>query len=452
MSEGFSSPNLGYLFLIIALYSMSQSKLIKNRASAIKFIPLSLIVGLVASILINLTPFEIDYESFSTIAFHIFNMSVISMGLTKSENGDQQLKHQTKWGGIWMTAIFTAVLCLQSITGFGSVALFNAIDGNNFFEGYGLLSGHGFAQGSGHSMAIGTIWEAEYGLSGAISIGLTFSAVGYLIAVVVGIPFTKWLLVKGNRTMVTKAEDGSENRRMEAKTVPSGKSSEYISNFLILVIIYVISIFLAFFLRDTVLRGALKDYSLAQTLSNIIMGLIFVIGLAIAILFKAFLAKIKRGSLLNDQVQKRYTSALIDLLIISTFLSIEYAFISQVGVPILMIIIFNTAITCFAFYLIHLKSSATYLSERIAALLGTTFGSLANGLILLKMLDPKIKSPVYYELALMNFYSAFSLGHIMLIIFSIGEWNNMGLIAGIYFITFIVSIVLARLVELKLKT
>ena len=323
MSEGFSSINLGYLFLIIALYVISQSKLFKNQPLATKFIPISLTIGLVASILINLTPFEIDYESFSTIAFHIFNLSVISMGLIKSENGGRQLKHQTKWGGIWMTAIFTAVLCLQSITGYGSVALFNAIDGDNFFEGYGLLSGHGFAQGSGHSMAIGTIWEAEYGLSGAISIGLTFSAVGYLIAVVVGIPFTKWLLVKGKRTMVTKSRDGSAFERKEAMTELPVKSFEYISNVLILVIIYVISIFLAFFLRDTVLRGALKDYGLAQTLSNIIMGLIFVIGLAIAILFKAFLVKIKRGSLLNDQVQKRYTSALIDLLIISTFLSIE---------------------------------------------------------------------------------------------------------------------------------
>ncbi len=374
------------------------------------------------------------------------------MGLTKSENAGQRLKHQTKWGGIWMTAIFTAILCLQSITGFGSVAVFNAIADNCFFEGYGLLSGHGFAQGSGHSMAIGSIWESEYDLNGAISIGLTFSAIGYLIAVVVGIPFTNWLVTKGDDNVIAEPKEEFETITKEAKTRPSLKIQNYSSNFLILAMIYIISIFIAFFLRDVILRDVLKGYSLAQTLSNIIMGLIFVIGLAIAIFFKAFLVKTRRNSVLDNPIQKKYTSALIDLLIISTFLSIQYTFITQVGVPILMIIVFNTIVTCLAFYLIHIKSRANYLSERIAALLGTSFGSLANGLILLKMLDPKIKSPVYFELALMNFYSAFTLGHITLIIFAIGEWNDIGLIAVIYFITFIVSLIIARIVEGKLKT
>lgn len=434
--------------LIVALYLLSQLKWFKKLVLEVNFIPLSLVIGLFASIIINLTPYKIDYESFSSIAFHIFNMSVISMGLTKSESDGRNLKYKTKWGGIWMTAIFTAILCLQSISGFGSVVLFNALDGNSFFEGFGLLSGHSFAQGSGHAMSIGSIWESEYNLKGAISIGLTFAGIGYLIAVIVGIPFTKWLLMKGNHTLLVPQNEEFEVNTYEQKT---GKFQK-LSNFILVVIIYVISILVAFFFKDVVLRDWLKDYSMALTLSNIIIGLIFVIGLAIAILFKAFLSQIKRDSLLINSIQKAYTSSLIDLLIIATFLSIEYAIISQVGIPIIMIIVFNIIVTCLAFYLIRLKSKANYLSERVAALLGTSFGSLANGLILLKIVDPKIKSPVYFELALMNFYSAFTLGHIMLIIFAIGEWNNIGMIAGIYFITLIVSLLIARLVEVKLKS
>lgn len=452
MTEGFSTLNIGYLFLIISLYVVSQLKLFKKQSSALKFIPASLIIGLVVFILINLAPFKIDYDSFSSIAFHIFNMSVIAMGLTQSESGGQQVKHQTKWGGIWMTAVFTAILCLQSVTGFGSVALFNAISDNGFFEGYGLLSGHGFAQGSGHSMAIGSIWESAYDLNGAISIGLTFSAIGYLIAVVIGIPFTKWLMKSGKYIIILSSKGESEVNSEVLKADASAKIPKIILNLVILIVIYIVSIYTAFFLRDFVLRDVLKEYSLAQTLSNIIVGLIFVIGLAIAIIFKAFLIKTKRRSVLNNPIQKKNTSALIDLLIISTFLSIQYEFITKVGVPIIMIIVFNTVVTCLAFYLIHLKSRANYLSERIAALLGTSFGSLANGLILLKMLDPKIESPVYFELALMNFYSAFTLGHIMLIIFAIGEWKDMGLIAAIYFITLFISLIMARFVEGKLKT
>ena len=373
------------------------------------------------------------------------------MGLTTSENGGQQSKHQIKWGGIWMTLIFTAILCLQSVTGYGCSALYNAISDSSFFEGYGLLSGHGFAQGSGHSMAIGTIWESTYNLKGALSIGLTFSAIGYLIAVAVGIPFTKWLMKIDMKGVQAVSNNEFEVDNAELKPAVPLKISSYFSNFVVLIIIYVLSIYITFFLRDVVLKDWLKEFSAAQTLANIITGLIFVIGLAIAILFKGFLVKIKRDSLLNNPVQKKYTSALIDLLIISTFLSIQYAVITQVGVPIIMIIILNIIITCLAFYLIRLKSKANFLSERVAALLGTSFGSLANGLILLKMLDPKIKSPVYFELALMNFYSAFTLGHIMFIIFAIGEWNDMNLIAGIYFITFVVSILLARIIEVKLK-
>ncbi len=451
MEEGFLNINSCYAALIIVLYLLSQSKLLRSHSSVTKFIPSSLIIGLVVSIVINAIPYKIEFESFSTIAFHIFNLSVISMGLTSTENDGTKTKHKTIWGGIWMTAIFTAILCLQSITGFGSVTLFNAFGENSFFEGYGLLSGHGFAQGSGHSMSIGSIWESKYDLKGAISIGLTFSAIGYLIAVVVGIPFTKWFLMKSNPSLIHEKND--EPLVLESEMEENGRTkiSDYTSNILVLVIIYMLSIFIAFFLRDVVLKDWLQEYNFAQTLANIIMGLIFVIGLAMAIIFKAILFKIKVNSVLNNQIQKRYTSSLIDLLIISTFLSIKYAIISDVGIPIIMVIVFNTLITCFAFYMIHIKSRANYLSERVAALLGTTFGSLANGLFLLKILDPKIKSPVYYELALMNFYSAFTLGHIMLIIFAIGEWNNLGAITGIYFITLILSLIVARFVEVKLN-
>ncbi|MEO9511297.1 MAG: sodium/glutamate symporter [Flavobacteriaceae bacterium] len=434
------------------MYVLSQLKSFKKRSSTIKFIPLSLIIGVVASICINLVPYKLDFESFSKIAFHIFNMSVISMGLTTTSSKEgQHVTHKTILGGIWMTAIFTAILCLQSITGFGSVTLFNTIGNNSFFEGYGLLSGHGFAQGSGHSTAIGSVWESEYDLNGAISIGLTFSAIGYLIAVVVGVPFTKWLLMKTNHNVIVQTKDELKIKNIKESTRKPLKIPKYISNILTIITIYIISIIIAFILRDVVLRDVLKDFSVAQMISNIILGLIFVIGLAIAILFKTFLTIIKRNSLLNNHIQKRSTSALIDILIISTFLSIEYSIISRVGIPILMIILCNIIITCLAFYLIRLKSKANYLNERVAALLGTTFGSLANGLILLKILDPKIKSPVYYELALMNFYSAFTLGHIMFIIFAIGEWNNLSIIMGIYFITFILSLVIARFVEMKLK-
>jgi len=431
---------------------LSQLELFKKQSSIVKFIPLSLIIGFVASIGINLAPYKIDFESFSNIAFHIFNMSVISMGLTTSEDESQQIKHKTIWGGIWMTAIFTAILCLQSITGFGSATLFNTITDNSFFEGYGLLSGHGFAQGSGHSMAIASIWESEYNLKGAISIGLTFSAIGYLIAVVVGIPFVKWLLMKNNHDLIVEQNEEFEAENAKEHTSVLLKISKYVSNFLVILIIYIVSIIIAFGVKNVLLIDGLKDYSITQIISNVILGLIFVIGLGIALLFKNFLVKIKHTSFLNNPIQKEYTSALIEVLIIATFLSIEYAIISQVGIPIIMIIVFNIIITCLAFYVICLKSRANYLNKRVAALLGATFGSLANGLILLKIVDPKIKSPVYYELALMNFYSAFTIGHIMFIIFAIGEWNDLSIIAGIYFITLIISLIIARFVEVKLKT
>ena len=61
----------------------------------------------------------------------------------------------------------------------------------------GLPGGHGFTQGPGQPLAIADGWK-KMGLTDSISIGLAFSAVGFFVAALVGVPIANWGIKKGS--------------------------------------------------------------------------------------------------------------------------------------------------------------------------------------------------------------------------------------------------------------
>jgi ESS family glutamate:Na+ symporter len=81
--------------------------------------PASLIGGLLGLILINLGLISLDIETIKSFAYHFFNISFISVGLTPPDiKGPKQKKERKVFkGSLWMAMVQAVSFPLQALTG-----------------------------------------------------------------------------------------------------------------------------------------------------------------------------------------------------------------------------------------------------------------------------------------------------------------------------------------------
>ncbi len=161
------------------------------------YIPSSLIggfIGLLVFFLIqnyfkNFVSY-LDYRNFESFAYHIFNLSFISIGLSPSEKSQK-----FKEGALWMAFIQGVSFSTQAFLGGILTVLFNSLN-VELHPTFGLLLPLGFNEGPGQALSIGKVWET-FGFANAATIGLSFATFGYLICFLFGIPLANWGIQKG---------------------------------------------------------------------------------------------------------------------------------------------------------------------------------------------------------------------------------------------------------------
>ena len=122
-----------------------------------------------------------ETSTIETFAYHFFNLSFISVGLTHNDN-DQGPAAKTGMlkGPAWMALMQGLTFPMQAVLGGLLVILLGGF-GVALFPTFGFLVPLGFNEGPGQALSIGKVWEGV-GFADAATIGLTFAAVGYLCA------------------------------------------------------------------------------------------------------------------------------------------------------------------------------------------------------------------------------------------------------------------------------
>jgi ESS family glutamate:Na+ symporter len=178
--------------LLIGTFFRAKIKLFQ------KFLfPSCLIGGVFGFIFMSMGWIEIHHETFMLIAFHLFSLGFVSIGLTGG-NGKEVGKTIFK-GSLWMALAWTASLSIQSITGAGIIFGLNQFF-DPIFEGLGFLVGHGYTQGPGQTLAIASVWQKSFHVPDVVTIGLTFAAIGFFVAAFIGVPLANWGVRKGFAT------------------------------------------------------------------------------------------------------------------------------------------------------------------------------------------------------------------------------------------------------------
>lgn len=366
--------------------------------------PSCLIGGLLGMVATNLKLLPITTNDIESLAYHLFNISFISVGLTRDDNNPRGSKPNISAlkGPLWMALIQSLTFPLQAIVGGISVLLLGAL-GIKLFSTFGFLLPLGFNEGPGQALSFGKVWESM-GFENGATIGLTFGAIGFFFSFFVGVPLAYWGIKRGlavNQPRTLSKELLTGIVQDEVKRENAGKLALHTSNIdslafqsAIVVIVYWVTYMLV------------KNLSLllGGNTGKMLWGFFFIIGLAVAILARRFMELLKVDYLIDAGIQRRITGWAVDFLIVSAVSAIKLPAVWKYFVPIISMSLVGGGLTTLVVVFFGRRLD-DYNLERLLSIYGVVTGTTSTGLLLLRIVDPEFKTPVAMELALMNIFA-----------------------------------------------
>ena len=390
---------------------------------------------------------HVPVANLETFAYHFFNISFISVGLTRNEASPATTKSKIQIfkAPLWMALTQSVIFPLQAIAGGAFVALFGFF-GIKLFPTFGFLAPLGFEEGPGQALSIGKVWQG-FGFEHATTIGLTFAAMGFFFSFFVGVPLVNWgirkgLAVHGPRALPQDFLTGIISKNQKRKS--AGELPFHSSNLdslafhtALVGLVYVLTYGLVKYL------GLIVPADVA----SILWGFFFIFGLSIALGIRWMMARLEIGHLIDPGIQCRITGWSVDFLIVSTVMAIKLTIVWQYILPISGISLVSGALT--TFMVVYLgKRIWSYNFERTIAIYGAVTGTVSSGLLLLRIADPDFKTPVAIEIALMNVFSIPSIGLYLVLVNGPVWWNwSIGTTLLVFFGLMILALGLIRVLN-----
>lgn len=384
--------------------------------------PGCLIGGIIGLILVNFRVIQVDVSALELFAYHFFNISFISVGLTRSNDRSTPSTRSKAFikGSVWMALVQGSCFGLQAAVG-GLLVILFGIPGIELFPTFGFLAPLGFEEGPGQALSVGKVWEG-FGFEQAATIGLTFAAIGYLFAFFVGVPIVNRGIRNGLAAYGSKAlprdfltgiiPEDEQTEPAGNLTLHSGNVDSMAFQSALVGLVYLLTYG---FVKYT---GLL----LPPDAAKIMWGFFFVFGLAFAIVVRLLIKKLGAGHLIDPGIQRRITGWSIDFLIVATVMAIQFLVVWRYALPIFVISILNGVLTTAT--VIYLgKRLWDYNLERTAAVYGAVTGTVSCGLLLLRIADPDFRTPVTIEIAVMNVLSIIPIGGCLLLVNAPVWWN-----------------------------
>lgn len=372
--------------------------------------PSSLIGGLIGFVLINLDLVgmptstgwkDITPNIFSMITFHLFAFGFVGIGLLQTKkpaSGKVVMR-----GALWIALVFGMTFSVQALIGKGVFVLWQDLFGGTFETVNGYLLGAGFTQGPGQTQAYATIWQTSYQIANALSVGLAFAAVGFLVAGIVGVPLAfygikkGWVSIEGGKLpqcFLRGLMDKGDNPTCARSTTHPANIDSVAFHLAIMATLYALAYAFGVWWLCTMPKG----------INGLGIGMIFAWGMFFAMIARKLMAKFDLIHLLDGETTRRLTGATVDFMICAVFMGIQVRQLQEVAMPFLIAVVLGTIATLFI-CLWFGRRSPEHGFERGLTLFGYCTGTAASGLLLLRIVDPEFDTPVAVEVGLMNVFA-----------------------------------------------
>ena len=301
-------------------------------------------------------------------------------------------------------ALIVSTYLVQALTGLVISLVLAYTFMPELFKASGILLPMAYGQGPGQANNVGSTYEA-LGMTGGRSFGLSLAATGYLCACVVGVVYMNILNRKG---IIRRAKDANQvsgsvtlDTFQDQNEIPISESVDKFS----VQLAFVVLIYLLTFLLTTGIVKLLEALApgLAATVSTLLWGFNFIVGSLIATLFRSAMKGLRKAKIMTHQYQNNYLLSRIsgvafDFMIVAGIASIDISDLTGYWVPFLLMAVVGGVITFM--YLLYMckKMYPDYVYEGFFAMFGMLTGTISSGVLLLREVDPELKTPASNDL------------------------------------------------------
>lgn len=307
----------------------------------------------------------------------------------------------------------------------------------NLNDAFGIMLSTGFYGGHGTAAAIGEAFNG-LGWDEAASLGMTTATVGVIMAIIGGLVMIKWAAKNKQTAFISDFGDlpdelrsglvPEEKRESLGSATTSGISIEPLTFHFALVL-------LVAFLGYAMSSGVKQLY---PQLELPVFSCAFIVGLVLKKIFDAT----KVTNYICPNTTQRIGSMATDLLVAFGVAAIKLGVVVKYAVPLIVLLVVG-AVAVFAItFFFGKRLSKTYWFERTIFAWGWWTGTMAMGIALIRIVDPKLASKAMDDYALA--YLPIAPVEILLITFvpimfvnGMGLWLSLGCLALSAIVVFI---------------
>lgn len=364
-------------------------------------VPASVIGGILGFLFINICisadrDIGTDTNMYTSIVNNLFTVSFISISLTGT-GGKGKTSGTILRGAVALGLIWCLLYALTPILAVGVVALSGKAVGMDSI--YGMLIQFAFCQGPGQAAAYGGLFE-QYGWQDASMVAVTFAAIGFLVAFLIGIPAAMLGVKKGlakhcgkidRRILKGYMNQEEQTGYMLKETTCSSNLETLAFHFAVIGVSYILAVGISKVL------GYLPGF-----LGTSMSGLMFMNGMYAAYIIRWIMGKLGIGFLLDDALQRKITGWTADYLVICSFMGVSMKVVGRWIVPVLLVSVVTAIVTFCVCFFFGQRIGGEHDFERTLGIYGTCTGTVPSGISLVRIVDPALQTTTNLELGACN--------------------------------------------------
>ncbi|HAC14439.1 MAG TPA: hypothetical protein DCE78_00625 [Bacteroidetes bacterium] len=381
------------VLLVLATILRRHIKLLQEY-----LIPNNLIAG-VLGLLLAMAVIDFNLlssERLGAYVYHLLALLFIAFGLRKPSKsmGLTPVK---------FSVIFIMTYLVQGIIGLTlALALVYTIM-PDLFPAIGMLLPLSFGMNPGIAYSMGNNWE-NFGFEFGGTVGLSFAAMGFVVAYTVGIIAMRNGIRKGKATYINEstAEENEairtgiqrpEHRPIMGHQTSATEAIESLTlHFGFIALTYAVTYAIMLGLENAL------HYIGAEKEILTLWSFHFIIAALIAMLVRRFIDGFNASHWIDDGTMTRFGNVFMDFMVVASVSAITIAVVTMYWFPLILM---GTTVAIATWYVIKWACDSLFddfTFERDIAIFGNLTGTMQSALVLLRVLDPKFKSPVSYDL------------------------------------------------------
>lgn len=262
-------------------------------------------------------------------------------------------------------------------------------------DAFGIMLPAGFYGGHGTAAAVGAAFN-DLGWEDASSLSMTTATLGVMCSVFGGLMLVKWGARKGHTSFIADFDDlphemrsgllPKEKRDSLGEATTSSISIESLTLHLSIITVIAFAGFLAS-----------KTFKMFFPMMEIpVFSCAFILGLA----FNKLFDHTRVSHYINTETTQRLSSSFTDILVACGVASIKLGIVVKYAVPLTALVVGGVGIVCFVTLYLGRKLAQSYWFERTVFAWGWWTGTMAMGIALLRIVDPKQASKAMDDYAI----------------------------------------------------